>query len=393
MHPATPPTYPAQTQPTTPPTSLPSSQIAETTQASSTQLTSSHSPFSSTLSSTTSHFTSFQETSQIQSTQFLPSNLFSFFPSSYTPTTVPSSHGTSSPLLPSSSLLSTTLQHSFSSSPPSSTLNSLSSCFYQVSNCNLCPFEAPLFDLTQGNVSCDFSQQGYWTWSFTPNSGTLTNTGEILLSGNTTTFVVGNLKNNASLNVSSESVIVIEGNFTQSSGGQIVFTLGSSSQQQNNSNSAPLKVNGCVSVNGNISLNLETQPQQGTTNLQVISYNCSQQVSVLSSQIQVTPNYNGSSCDTINSQSINQPNSLGISLTSTIGNKCNGGKNIGLIVGLSIGIPILAATVVTLLLVYFRKKEERKAIETVREMEMNNLSMSLPKPSGEIPFNQGEQGI
>ena len=111
----------------------------------------------------------------------------------------------------------------------------------------------------------------------------------------------------------------------------------SSSQQSNKS--SPLNVGGCVSINGNISLNLETQPQQGTTNLQVISYNCSQQVNISSSQIQVIPNYNGSSCDTINSQTINQPGSLGVSLTSTLGIKCNGGNNLGLIIGLSVGIP------------------------------------------------------
>ena len=150
---------------------------------------------------------------------------------------------------------------------------------------------------------------------------------------------------------------------------------------------------GCVSLNGNISLNLETQPQQGTKNLQIISYNCSQQVNISSSQIQVIPNYNSSSCDTINSQPLNQQGSLGVSITSILGNKCNEGKNIGLIVGLAIGTPVLAAIVVTLLVAYFRKKQERKARETVREMEMKNLSMSLPKPSKEIPFNQGEQGI
>ena len=82
--------------------------------------------------------------------------------------------------------------------------------------------------------------------------------------------------------------------------------------------------------------NLDTQPQQGATNLQFISYNCS----ISSSQIQVIPNYNGSNCDTINSQTINQPNSLAVSLTSTIGNKCNGGNNLGVIIGLSVGIKV-----------------------------------------------------
>ena len=130
--------------------------------------------------------------------------------------------------------------------------------------------------------------------------------------------------------------------------------------QQNNNKSSPLNVGGCVSINGNISLNLETQPQQGTTNFQVISYNCSQQVNISSSQIQVIPNYNGSNCDTINSQTINQPNSLAVSLTSTLGNKCNGGKNLGLIIGLSVGIPCAVILLISVLVCYtIRKKEKR----------------------------------
>ena len=116
-----------------------------------------------------------------------------------------------------------------------------------------------MFDLTQGNVSCIFFQNE-WQWTFTPNNGTITNTGGTVVIGNTTVFIQGNFENNANLNISSGSGIFIQGNFTQSSGGQIVFTF--STQQQNNK-SSPLNVGGCVSINGNISLNLETQPQQG----------------------------------------------------------------------------------------------------------------------------------
>ena len=52
-------------------------------------------------------------------------------------------------------------------------------CFNQVANCHLCPQYAPLFDLTQGNVSCVFFQNE-WRWTFIPNNETLTNTGEIV---------------------------------------------------------------------------------------------------------------------------------------------------------------------------------------------------------------------
>ena len=119
-------------------------------------------------------------------------------------------------------------------------------------------------------------------------------------------------------------------------------------------------------------MNLETQPQQGTTNLQVISYNCTQQVNVSSSQIQVIPNYNGSSCDTINSQAINQPNSLGVSIKSTLGNKCNGGNNLGLIIGLSVGIPFGVFITLGISLAayqYSRKKEF--------DQKMDNLGQEM----------------
>ena len=190
------------------------------------------------------------------------------------------------------------------------------------------------------------------------------------MSGNTPTLVQGNFENNANLNITSGSTVIITGNFTQTSQGQVVFTF---NPQENNNKSSPLNVGGCVSINGNISLNLETQPQQGTTNFQLISFNCSQQVNISSSQIQVVPNYNGSSCDTINSQTISQPNSLGISVTSILGNKCRGnGKNLGLIIGLAFGIPCGMATILAGSLFayrYYKKKEFNQ--------NMDNLAIEM----------------
>ena len=94
---------------------------------------------------------------------------------------------------------------------------------------------------------------------------------------------------------------------------------------------------------------------------------------ISSSQIQVIPTYNGSSCDTINLQSINQPNSLGVSLTSTIGNKCSGGNNLGLIIGISVGIPVLTVIILAIVLKMIGKKEEQDAKRIVKEREMNFL--------------------
>ena len=143
--------------------------------------------------------------------------------------------------------------------------------------------------------------------------------------------------------------------------------------QQNNNKSSPLNVGGCVSINGDINLNLQTQPQQGTTNFQVISYNCSQQVNISSSQIQVNPNYNGSSCDTINSQTINQPGTLGVSLTSTLGNKCNGGNNLGLIIGISVGVPVATAIAVAVVVLLTKKSSEKEAMRIVKDVEQRKV--------------------
>ena len=272
--------------------------------------------------------------------------------------------------------LAPTLFQDTSHSPsitPSSFVPSTSApflCFYQVANCNLCPQNAALFDLTEGNVSCVFSQQQQdWMWKFTPYNGTITNNAEIVLSGNTTTFVEGSFSNNANLNFSSGSSFFVSGNFTQSTTGQIMFTF---NPKQNNNNSSPLNVGGCVSINGNINLNLQTQPQQGTTNFQVISYNCTQQVNISSSQIQVIPNYNGSSCDTINSEASNSPGIIGVSLSSTLGNKCGGRISMALLLGLAIGIPCGVILIVGLSIgasIYNRKKTYAK--------KMRNLSNEM----------------
>ena len=339
----------------------------------STQTPSTLSP--STFTPTTQTATSLTPTTQT-ATSLTPSSLA---PSTQIPTT-----RSSTTQFPSSILSSTqvpTTRSSTTQSPPSLAPTQIP-CIYQVLNCQNCPKNAPLFDLTQGNVSCIFFQNE-WRWTFTPNNGTLTNTivfenttviiqgneinnGNLSVSLNSVVFIQGNITNNGNASFSENSLTVIQGVFIQNSGGETTFTYNPSSSNSSKA-SAPLVVGGCVSINGNISLNLQTQPQQGTTNLQIISYNCSQQVNISSSQIQVIPNYNGSSCDTINSQAINQPDSLGVSLTSTLGNKCNGGngKNLGVIIGLSVGIPC-GLTLTTFIIISILRRKQGKQISKVK---------------------------
>ena len=165
-------------------------------------------------------------------------------------------------------------------------------------------------------------------------------------------------------------VVYIQGSFSQTCQGQVFFMYDPS---QVNNKSVPLNVGGCVSLNGNISLNLQTQPQQGTTNFQIISYNCSQQLNISSSQIQVIPNYNGSSCDTINSQAINQPNSLAVSITSTLGNKCKSVASFGLIVGLSVALPIVVIIIILGAIFYNNDNKKKKMKKFANDFQRNQL--------------------
>ena len=275
--------YPTTRLPTTnfPTTELPTTMV-ETTEFSTTNLPTIFyrtTSFPTTELSTTQSATTYLQMTNLATTQVATSEK----PSTLSPV----SQTTNAPSVttsPTSSLVSSTL---ISSNPTiSSTTNTMTMqetthspiCFYIVPNCEFCSHNPPLFDLTKGNVSCVFSsQQQVWRWIFTPNNGTLTNNGEIVVSGNTTTLVEGNFNNNGNFTIVGNSSIFISGNLTQTSGGQIVFTFNPSSSQNNNKTSG-LNVGGCVSINGNISLNLETQPQQGTTNLQVISYNQPQHI-------------------------------------------------------------------------------------------------------------------
>jgi hypothetical protein len=126
----------------------------------------------------------------------------------------------------------------------------------------------------------------------------------------------------------------------------------------NNNKSSSLNVQGCVQINGTVSLNLQTQPQQGNSTFQIISYSCSQVANVTNSQIQIQPNYNGSNCDSINSQTINNQNSASVVLSSQLGNKC-GGTNKGLIIGLAVGIPIALILVVILLIAILKQRQNQ----------------------------------
>ena len=177
-----------------PSTLPPSTFLSQTTLSFTTSLSTSQQP--STNQPTTNEPTSFLSSTSFSTSKInsLPSSIettsmppsLTMGPSTVFPTIIDS-------VVETSSIPTTPPPTNFVSSSYFPTFSPLK-CIYQVPNCPLCPFDAPLFDLTQGNVSCVFLQNE-WIWKFTPNNGTLTNTGEIVVSGNTTILIQGNLIN------------------------------------------------------------------------------------------------------------------------------------------------------------------------------------------------------
>ena len=156
---------------------------------------------------------------------------------------------------------------------------------------------------------------------------------------------------------------------------------GSNSISVNNGNNrnvslsaAVLQVGGCVKIDGNVSLNLQAQPQQGNSTLEIISYNCTSVANLSSSQIQLDPNYQQSSCDQISYQVINNPGSVSLLLSNQIGTKC-GGISKGAIIGIATGIPVGLSAILGAVLAILRNKRKQKfdaQLENVGN-EMNTM--------------------
>ena len=138
-----------------------------------------------------------------------------------------------------------------------------------------------------------------WIYSFKSlNSDTVTLTNQVVLNG-TSTFIDGNLAQ------TSNSTIVI------------VAT--------NNPDDSALKVSGCANFKGNFQIVLDQQPQDGNTSIILVSYNCTQQVGLSNSQVTISANYKDSNCDQIKSNVNDNPNTLSLSLSSSLNSKCKKG--------------------------------------------------------------------
>ena len=205
-------------------------------------------------------------------------------PISIPSTSIPSTQ-ISSTLTPSTHSPSTIFPSTF---PPNE-------CTYNVPSCQNCGKVSFIVDPSLYNISCVQSGSN-WYYSFTSKTSNQ--------------FIVTQAIN---LN---ESNIIIEGNFSQTSDSTIFIVV-----SENNRDGA-LNINGCVSINGSISLALVEQPNSGDSSFVILKYNCSDQLEISDSQVTLATNYQNSKCDKISSQLNNQQNSLSITISSKLNSNC-----------------------------------------------------------------------
>ena len=224
--------------------------------------------------------------------------------------------------------------------------------------------------------------------------GNLTNSGVMEITENSTAKIVGNFDNSASLNLTTtSSTVIVQGNYTQPENGVVSFGV-------NLTSNAQINVSHSVQINGTVQMCLNEQlPTGATTTFFLINYGTgSKRRSVINvslpnvsnSQIKVVPNYNMSTCDLYSAQVVNMQGSLGVALTRSFSGKC-GGANIGLIIGLSVGIPLFTILVLVTILLIKRRREESEAINLVKEREMNNLRGSAINLTGSATTNPDKE--
>ena len=273
MQPSTlsPSTFPPSTllPSTIPPSSIPPSTLTPSTLEPSTQAPSTSTP--STLNPSTLMPSTLEASTSNPST-LTPSTLF---PSTMIPST----------LFPSTLIPSTSF--------PSSVIPT-KNCSYNVPNCENCGILDFIVEQSLFNISCIFVDNK-WLYSFKNK-----------VSG---TFVLSETIN---LN---DSTILIDGNFNQTSNSTIIIV--SSNQNKNGS----ITVNGCLSLNGNLSVILNEKPQDSNISIVLFNYNCTDTLNISDSQVTLKTDFQKSKCDKISSQLNNQPNTLLLTISSNSG-KC-----------------------------------------------------------------------
>ena len=134
-------------------------------------------------------------------------------------------------------------------------------------------------------------------------------------------------------------------------------------------------MSGCVDLQGNVTVILESQPDEGSTLLPIISFNCPTPLNQSNYNFEVKISYQNKSCHKLSYSQNNQPNSLSLSLDVK---EC-GGVSKALIIGLSVGIPVTIIFIAIFSLYILRYKLKREADKFHREQNESNNDIALEK--------------
>lgn len=212
-------------------------------------------------------------------------------------------------------------------------------CIYQVENCEKCDANINKLEISNINVSC-LLIENQWKWVFKVNS-----------QSNESITLDSNLTVNSQL--------VFDSNLVIKSNTSISIVVSNSS----------ITVNGCVSIEGDLSVLVDFKVDQ-QQQYDLINYNCSEMAKT-PKQINLLYNKNQNVC--LKSKSKVSSNSI-----SAIISTC--GQNRSLILGISIGIPILLILIVIVSLLIARRKL-KKDVKKFKKKNEDNIEMKKRESS------------
>ena len=230
----------------------------------------------------------------------------------------------------SSTFILSTFQNTPSTLLPTSSTTQ-SNCVYQVPNCQNCDQSINKLEIFNLNVSCVLIGNS-WSWVFQSNSSN-----QILITSNLTI--------NAQISINSDLIV--------GSNASISIVVSNSS----------ITVNGCVSIEGDLNVLIDFKLDQ-QQEFELIKYNCSQTAD-LPKEINVIYQKNQNNC--LKSKTKVTQNTISATIDSC-------GKNVALIIGLSIGLPVAIILITVLGLIIARwklKKEISQVQQQQKDIELN----------------------
>ena len=107
---------------------------------------------------------------------------------------------------------------------------------------------------------------------------------------------------------------------------------------------------------------LSSKPINGSIDYNLVNYNCTS-ASVESKQVSIVTNYENGNCDSFSVITSNSPNTLSVSLKTSLNQNCKKSSDIPLIVGLSVGLPIFVILCICLI-VYLAKRSNANNLQS-----------------------------